>query len=69
MGCTHSNSVDKTFDPPSPTVFSTASSRTYVFDDQAPIPENFCVPEIQVIEISKNRSEYPIPNAPLQASY
>lgn len=55
MGCNHSIDATnnyKTFDcqstPPSPAVYSTASARTYVFD-HGDIPDNFTVPEIQVI--------------------
>lgn len=53
MGCNQSISADnKCYDSQtSPTTtYSTGSSRTYVFDGQAKIPDNYCVPEIQVID-------------------
>ena len=64
MGCSQSVSADdKCFDPPlTPTVYSTASSRTYVFDDQATIPDNFCFPEIQVVDNAANNG-YDDPSA------
>ena len=65
MGCIQSVSVDeKCFDPPlAPTVYSTASSRTYVFDHQATIPDNFCFPEIQVVDSANNGYEDPVRSA------
>jgi hypothetical protein len=52
MGCKHSVSIDtKSFEAPlSPTVYSTTSARTYVFENQAEIPDNYFTPEIQVVD-------------------
>ena len=56
MGCNQSIAADeKSFDHRvSPTVYSTESSTTYVFDGQAAIPDNYTVPEIQVFDNSTN---------------
>jgi hypothetical protein len=56
MGCKQSIAADeKSFhDPTSPTVYSTDSSTTYVFDGQAVISDNYSVPEIQVFDNGTN---------------
>eukprot|EP00547_Thalassionema_nitzschioides_P000539 CAMPEP_0194209684 /NCGR_PEP_ID=MMETSP0156-20130528/7721_1 /TAXON_ID=33649 /ORGANISM="Thalassionema nitzschioides, Strain L26-B" /LENGTH=66 /DNA_ID=CAMNT_0038936889 /DNA_START=59 /DNA_END=259 /DNA_ORIENTATION=+ len=50
MGCAHSAEV--TIDPKGrePTIYQTPSSRTYIFDEQAEIPDNYFTPEIQVLD-------------------
>ena len=61
MGCNQSVSADnKSFDPQvsPPTVYVTGSSRTYVFDGQAKIPDNYCVPEIHVIDTVNLQQDY-----------
>eukprot|EP00547_Thalassionema_nitzschioides_P000243 CAMPEP_0194216414 /NCGR_PEP_ID=MMETSP0156-20130528/18931_1 /TAXON_ID=33649 /ORGANISM="Thalassionema nitzschioides, Strain L26-B" /LENGTH=70 /DNA_ID=CAMNT_0038945177 /DNA_START=89 /DNA_END=298 /DNA_ORIENTATION=- len=56
MGCNQSIAAVNTYknldgesSPPSPTVYSTESSQTYVFDNHGEIPDNFTIPEIQVV--------------------
>lgn len=56
MGCNQSIAADeKSFGPQvSPTVYSTESSTTFVFDGQATIPDNYSVPEIQIFDNATN---------------
>mmetsp|Transcript_8059 Transcript_8059/g.12325 ORF Transcript_8059/g.12325 Transcript_8059/m.12325 type:complete len:113 (+) Transcript_8059:119-457(+) len=52
MGCRHS-SIANDIICTKPTIYQTASSRTYVFDHyRDDIPDNYSMPEIQVVDRS-----------------